>query len=311
MGIEIRQAHPLFAAIITGIDVAREPDAETVRIVEDAMAEYAVVAIRGSAPTDDQHIAFSRGFGPLELPPDMKINTAGYKRRIDARLYDAGNLDPDGEIVAADSTRRRYSKGNELFHTDSSFNSLPTKWSLLLAHIIPPEGGNTDFIDTRAVYDALSEQMKAKVEGLVAEHNLWHSREKGGLTTITDEMKKAMPAVQHPVVRRSANGRKALYIGAHASHIVGWPIEQGRALLEELFAFATQERFIYSHTWQGRRAGDLGQPLHPAPRRRVRRSQIQARHAADDDQRIWAGDLFDRVARSCRGLKRRGMNHIR
>jgi len=252
--VAIEQAHPLFAAIVTGIDVGEQPTPETIDTVERAMAEYAVVCLRGSRPNDDQHLAFSRSFGPLELPPDLKISSMSFKPRIAPGLYDASNLDADGNIVGIDSTKRKYSKGNELFHTDSSFNDLPTKWSLLQAHIVPPVGGNTEFIDTRAVYDALSDEMKARVEGLTAEHNLWHSRERGGFTTVTEEMKKAMPAARHALVRTSANGRKTLYIGAHAASIVGMDAEEGRELLDELYAFATQPQFVYSHRWQD---GDL------------------------------------------------------
>ncbi|MEZ5892964.1 MAG: TauD/TfdA family dioxygenase [Parvularculaceae bacterium] len=253
MAVKVEKAHPLFGAIVTGIDLTVAPDEETVKLVEDLMAEYAVICIRGSRPNDEQHIAFSRAFGPLELPPDMKIKS-GFKPRIGYGLYDASNLDAEGNIVIKDTPRHKYSKGNELFHADSSFNSLPTKWSLLLAHVVPPVGGDTQFIDARAVYDALPDAMKQRLEGLVAEHNLWHSRARGGFTTVTEEMKKAMPAARHPIVRKSANGRKALVIGAHAASIAGMGPAEGLALIDELNAFAAQPHFIYAHKWQD---GDL------------------------------------------------------
>jgi alpha-ketoglutarate-dependent 2,4-dichlorophenoxyacetate dioxygenase len=253
MAVTIEKAHPLFAAIIIGVDLSVTPDKDTVKLVEDAMAEYGVVCIRGSSATDEQHIAFSRAFGPLELPPDLKIRS-GFKPRVGYGLYDASNLDADGNIVIKDSVRHKYSKGNELFHADSSFNSLPTKWSLLLAHVIPPVGGDTQFIDTRAVYDALPEEKKQLLEGLVAEHNLWHSRERGGFTAVTEEMKKAMPSAMHQFVHKSANGRTALAIGAHAARIVGMDDAAGLALIDELNAFAAQPHFIYAHKW---RDGDL------------------------------------------------------
>jgi alpha-ketoglutarate-dependent 2,4-dichlorophenoxyacetate dioxygenase len=254
MAVGIQQEHPRFAAIVTGIDIGDVPSDETVRIVEEAMAEYAVVALRGSQPDDEAHIAFSRRFGPLEFPPDLKIRAGTFTPRLARGLYDASNLDAEGNIVQADNARYKYSKGNELFHTDSSFNDLPTKWSLLLAHVIPPEGGNTEFVDTRAVYDDLPDSMKARIEGLTVEHNLWHSRKKGGMSEISEEMKAAMPAVRHPLVRTSENGRLCLYIGAHAANIVELDEAEGRALLDDLYAFATQPHYIYSHEW---RLGDL------------------------------------------------------
>jgi alpha-ketoglutarate-dependent 2,4-dichlorophenoxyacetate dioxygenase len=255
MNVEIQQAHPLFAAIVTGIKLDRPPDAETVRLVEDAMAQYAVVALRGSQADDAHHLAFSRAFGPLELPPKMGISSVGSPhQRIAPGLYDVSNLDPDGNLLAEGSVRRGYSKGNELFHSDSSFNPLPTKWSLLNAHTVPPEGGNTEFIDMRAVYDALDEETKAEIEGLTAEHSYWHSRRRAGFTDVTPEMEAALPGAVHPLVRTSANGRRSLYVGAHAKRILEMEEAEGRALLDRLYDFAIRAQFIYSHKWQ---VGDL------------------------------------------------------
>ncbi len=252
MALVVRQLHPVFAAEIEGADLTVEPSEELVRTVEQAMAHYAVVVIRDQHITDEQHLRFSRAFGPLELPPNLGM--ANHKRRLRTELYDASNLDENGALLAADSPRRKYNRGNELFHSDSSFNDLPTKWSLLLAHALPPTGGNTEFVDLRAVYADLPAETKTRLDSLVAEHYLWHSRERGGYTEVTDEMKRLMPPVRHPVVRVAADGRRTLYIGGHASHIVGWPIEEGRALLQELATLAAEPRYIYSHEW---RDGDL------------------------------------------------------
>ncbi len=243
----VKPLHPLFAAELIGADLSVPPGDELVGLVEQAMNRYAVLAIRGQHIDDDDHIRFSRAFGPLELPPNLGLRS--YKRRLRDELYDASNLDSDGQLLAEDSPRRTYNRGNELFHTDSSFNDLPTKWSLLLAHELPPEGGNTEFIDTRAVYDDLPGDLKETLDGLVAEHVLWRSRERGGFTDVTEEMKRLMPPVQHPVVRTMPYGRKALYIGAHASHIVGWPLDKGRELLDRLYEIATRPEYMYSHVW--------------------------------------------------------------
>lgn len=248
--MEINRLHPLFAAEMTGVDLREPLTPELKAAVEQAMADHAVLVIRAQSLDDEQHIGFSREFGPLELPPETGMRV----RRLRQELYDASNLDSDGILLSADSARRRYNLANEVFHTDSSFNALPTKWSLLLGHVIPPDGGNTEFIDTRLVYEELPDDTKARIETLQAEHFLWFSRERAGLKEITEEMRRRMPPVQHALVRVSASGRKALYIGAHASHVVGMPLDEGRALLEELYAFATQAKFVYSHKW---RQGDL------------------------------------------------------
>jgi alpha-ketoglutarate-dependent 2,4-dichlorophenoxyacetate dioxygenase len=251
-GLTVRPLHPVFAAELVGADLGVEPSAELVRTVEQAMAQYAVVVIRDQRITDEHHIRFSRAFGPLELPPNLGM--AVVPRRLRRELYDASNLDEHGDVLDPDSPRRGYNRGNELFHTDSSFNDLPTKWSLLLAHALPPSGGDTEFADLRAAYADLPPATKARLDGLVAEHNLWHSRERGGFTAVTDEMKRLMPAVRHPLVRTAADGRPSLYIGAHAAHIVGWPVDEGRALLDELNTLASQPRHVYAHRW---RDGDL------------------------------------------------------
>ena len=252
MELTVQQLHPIFGAEIDGADLTVEPTEDLVRTVEQAMADYAVVVIRDQHITDEDHLRFSRAFGPLELPPNLGMPSQ--KRRLRTELYDASNLDENGDLLTADSPRRKYNRGNELFHTDSSFNDLPTKWSLLLAHELPPTGGNTEFVDLRAVYADLPAATKTRLDPLVAEHNLWHSRQRGGYTEVTDEMKRLMPPVRHPVVRDAADGRRTLYIGGHASHIVGWPIDEGQALLQELATLAAQPRYIYAHEW---RDGDL------------------------------------------------------
>jgi alpha-ketoglutarate-dependent 2,4-dichlorophenoxyacetate dioxygenase len=252
MALTVSRLHPVFAAELVGADLRLEPSPELVRTVEQAMAQYGVLVVRDQHIDDEQHIRFSRAFGPLELPPNLGLRSQ--KKRLRAELYDASNLDENGDLLTADSPRRRYNRGNELFHTDSSFNDLPTKWSLLLGHTLPPTGGNTEFTDLRAVYADLPPETKARIGGLVAEHYLWHSRERGGFTAVTEEMKRLMPPVHHPLVREAADGRPTLYIGAHASHIVGWPIDEGRALLEELLTRAAEPRYVYAHSW---RDGDL------------------------------------------------------
>jgi len=246
--ISVRGLHPIFAAEIAGADLTRPPDAELVRLVEDTMAQYAVAVVRHAHISDEEHIRFSRAFGPLELPSGRL--TGGKKRRLRNELFDASNLDAEGRIIPYRSEARKLAKGAERFHTDSSFNSLPTKWSLLRGHRVPPEGGDTHFIDARAVYDALPAAMRERIEGLTAIHDFWRGRERTGLQGVTDAMRATMPPVTHRLVRTMPYGRKALYIGGHATGIVGWPEPEALALLDELYAFATQERFIYVHHWR-------------------------------------------------------------
>ncbi len=248
MPLTVKPLHPIFAAEMLGADLTQPPGTELVLAVEDAMARYAVTIVRDARISDEDHIRFSRAFGPLELPP--RLAGTGARRRLRAELFDASNLDANNEIIPYDSEKRRLAKGAERFHSDSSFNSLPTKWSLLLGHIVPPEGGDTHFIDTRAVYDALPAETRARIEPLVAIHDFWRGRERTGLTGVTEAMRASMPAVTHPLVRTMPYGRRSLYIGGHATGIVGWAEKEALALLDELYDFATQERFIYEHRWR-------------------------------------------------------------
>jgi len=251
MGIEVAKLHPLFAAELRGVDVAR-PDAALVGLVEDLMREHAVLCIRGQGHIDDeQQLAFARAFGPLELPGNTPHNGG----RVAFGLYDVSNLGPDGAIIDPDSPRARISKGNELFHADSSFNDLPSKWSMLRGVIVTAEGGETETIDMRAVWDALPQAMKDRVAGLRAQHNYFHSRRKAG-AEVDESGNPLAPYMraEHPVVRPSASGRPALFVGAHTQRIVGLDESESKALIEELIAFATQPHFVYAHKW---RQGDI------------------------------------------------------
>ncbi len=245
--MRVRQLHPLFMGEISGLDTSAPVTAETIQAVEDAMAKYAVCVIRDASLNDEDHLRFARAFGPLELaPPGGK--------RISEGLYDIGNLTAEGEIVPENPDAKAKPTDFELFHTDSPFNSLPTKWSLLLCYVTPPEGANTEYVDTRAVYDDLSQEMKDKIENLVVEHDMFRALQRNGVEFGDDNMRKAYPRMSHPLVRTSASGRKALYMGWHAVGIVGWDEEDALKLLDELYAFATQRKFVYSHKW---RPGDM------------------------------------------------------
>ena len=169
-------------------------------------------------------------------------------------LNDISNLDRHGEVLPRDDRARLFGLGNRLWHSDSSFKEIPAKFSLLSARRIPAAGGNTEFVDTRIVYDDLPAAAKARIAGLRAIHDFWHSHAGGRHFMVTDEMRRRMPPVPQPLVRTLPGGRKALCIGSHATHIEGLPLAEGRELLDELAAFATQPKYVYSHPW---RKGDL------------------------------------------------------
>ncbi len=253
MGISVKPLHPHIGAEIDGVDLRQPVPPETFAEIEAAFNQHAMLVFPGQMLIDEQQVAFSRLFGPLETSPDF----AGSKKtRIRHRaVEDVSNLDPEGRVMSADDSRLLFNRGNQLWHTDSSFKYVPARCSLLSAHEIPPAGGETEFADLRAAYDALSAVMKRKVDGLVAEHSILHSRAKIGFREFNREIQSELPPVPQLVVRtHPGSGRKSLYLASHASHIIGWPVEEGRKLIEELIAFATEPRFVYQHRW---RVGDL------------------------------------------------------
>jgi alpha-ketoglutarate-dependent 2,4-dichlorophenoxyacetate dioxygenase len=254
MTLSVQQMPGSFTAEILGANLHQEPARELVDTVNAAVSAHAVVVLRHQDINDEEQVRFSRAFGPLELPP--RIGAGGsFKRRLGPELYDVSNLDEHGNFLPAESLQLASNRANEEFHTDSSFNALPTKWSLLSARILPPFGADTLFVDTRAVYDALPKDLKERAQQAVAEHYFWKTRGRAGFSVITEEMHKAMPPVPHPVVRViPESGRRALYIGNHATHIVGWPRAEGEQFLEQLNGFAARPEFIYTHQW---RPGDF------------------------------------------------------
>jgi alpha-ketoglutarate-dependent 2,4-dichlorophenoxyacetate dioxygenase len=255
MPLSVRKIATGFAAEIFGADLRQEPATALVDMVNAAVAEHAVIVLRDQTITDEHQVRFSRAFGPLELPPQINVRGSIRRRRLGPELYDVSNLDENGDFLPAESLQLASNRANEEFHTDSSFNALPTKWSLLSARILPPFGADTQFVDTRAVYDALPKELQQKAQDAVAQHDFWKTRGRAGFGAITDDMRRAMPAVTHPVVRIiPESGRRALYIGNHATHIVGWPRADGERFLDELNGFATQSPFIYTHRW---RPGDF------------------------------------------------------
>jgi alpha-ketoglutarate-dependent 2,4-dichlorophenoxyacetate dioxygenase len=258
MNLDVAPLHPLFAARITGVDLSRPIDPQVQRAIERAMDTHAVCVLPGQRIDDAQQVAFSQFYGPLEVSPGIgrKPGEIPANARIQHEaIFDISNLDQNGELLDASHPRSAFMRGNELWHTDSSFKSPGAMWSMLHAKAVPPAGGNTEFADTRAAYDALPEAMKERLDGLVAEHSLWHSRAKLGGYVPTEEERGLFPWARHKLVRRHpGSGRNALYIAAHASHIIGMPQDEGQALLRELMDFATQPRFVYSHAWK---VGDL------------------------------------------------------
>jgi alpha-ketoglutarate-dependent 2,4-dichlorophenoxyacetate dioxygenase len=256
MELSLRQLHPLFVGEVSRVDVGRSIDAETLAVLNAAIDRYAVLIFRGQDLDDERQMAFARNFGELELP---RSGAAKVKRRLRPEIADISNLDEESRVRGRDDPRRFDQLGNRLWHTDGSFRRVPAALSMLYAHRVPgpsPRGnGETEFADMRAAYDALSDQQKADIADLVALHDIAWSRGQLGFNELLFGEKQVLPPVPQRLVRtHPGSKRKVLYVAAHASEIVGWPVPEGRLLLRELIEHATQREFVYRHDW---RAGDL------------------------------------------------------
>ena len=255
--MDVRPVTPDFAAEIAGIDLREPIDAAGARAIWDAIDRYSVLVFHDQRLTDAQLRDFAALFGPLEI--GRGALQGGRRRLAIPQIGDISNLDEDNQVRGREDRRRLDSLGNRLWHTDASYMPVPVVLGMLHAVAVPPPsalgGGETEFADMRAAYDALPEATRAEIDGLVVEHDIFWSRGQIGFTAFQPgEREKYPPSPQRLVRRHPGSGRKTLYLSAHASHIVGWPIADGRLLLLDLNTHATQRQFVYSHQW---RVGDL------------------------------------------------------
>ena len=249
MAITVCPVTPSFAAEIGDADLSRPLDAADVTAIKDAFAKYSVLIFPEQHLSQDQHLDFARYFGPLETTIALYRKDA--KLRVPAEFADVSNLDPENQVWGKDSRQRMFQLGNRLWHTDSSFKRVPALASLLYARSIPPVGGHTEFADERAAYDALPEEMKRRLDSLVAEHSIFNSRARLGFTSFSDEERAGLPPVPQVLVRtHPESGRKSLYLASHAGRIFGMGEQEGRALIDQLVAHATQPQFVYTHRWR-------------------------------------------------------------
>ena len=248
MTLRITSLHPHIGARAEGIDLRRPLTPDLAAGIEAAMDRHAVLVFPGQDLDDDHQMAFATNFGPLET---TRATVDVAKQRLAHPLMnDISNLDENGEILGADDRRRMFNLGNRLWHTDSSFKATPAKYSMLHAKLIPPEGGETEFADMRAAWDALPEKMKAQVRDMVCDHSLIYSRALLGFSEFNAEERRQFAPVPQRLVRRHAgSGRLSLFLSAHIGRIAGWPVPEAMALIRDLTEHATQREYVYQHRW--------------------------------------------------------------
>ena len=249
MALHLSPLHPLFAAEVRGIDLRQTPDAAGCAEIHRAMDRYAVLVFRDQRLDDDQQMGFGAALGPLDQTRGV---VDAHKHRLKHHnMADISNIDVDGNLLAADDRRRMFNLGNQLWHSDSSFKATPALYSMLHARLIPPEGGETEFADMRAAWDALPQRLKDEVKDLVTEHSLLFSRGKLGFADYTDQERQDFAPVQQRLVRwHPGSGRHSIYLSSHIGTILGWPTPEAMALIRWLEEFATQRPFVYTHHWR-------------------------------------------------------------
>ena len=238
-----------FVGNVSDVELSQTLTREEVRQIERAIAHYAVLVFRDQPLTDDQHAEFTRRCGLLDK--GLTKGSKGKRRLKNPDVIDLANVDAEGNVLSAENIRNVSLIANQFWHSDSSFKDPPAKFSILCGIDLPAEGGQTEFADQRAAYDALDDNLKARIEDMLAEHFAFHSRDILGGSHHSQEEIDALPPVHWPIVHTvPESSRRSLFIGIHTRHIDGLPTAEARMLLHELLEQATRRQFVYRHEWR-------------------------------------------------------------
>jgi alpha-ketoglutarate-dependent 2,4-dichlorophenoxyacetate dioxygenase len=238
-------------AEISGIDLSQSLSSEAFAAINKGFEQYRLLVFRGQDLSVKQQVDFSERFGRLEKFPDPKDQAEGYETvlRVSNIERDTGNIKP-----VDDPGHKSFTLGTSSWHIDSSFRTLPSRASMLYGKEIPAEGGDTMFADTTRAYDALPENRRAELHGMIVVHDFEETRRRHNLPPRPPEVQAATPPARHPIVTERENGRRALFIGSHAAGIDGLSYKEARALIDELEALANAPNCTYRHKWH---SGDL------------------------------------------------------
>lgn len=248
MTLSIRQIHPHFVGEVCGIDL-KTADEQALAAIRAGMDRYGVLVLHDQPMTNEEQLDFSQRFdGVLHTKTSLSVLE---KNRFGTNaLTDISNVNEKGELLKSDDRRRVSSLSNRLWHTDASFQDPPGRYSMLSAKVVPPVSADTEFADMRSAYDALDGDTKTLIDGLTVFHSIVYSRHVLGFE-FSEEEEAKLPGAVHPLVRTIPRSeRRSLYLASHASHIVEWPVPEGRALLRDLVEHATQREFVYRHAWR-------------------------------------------------------------
>jgi taurine dioxygenase len=246
--IEARRRHPLIGAEVRGVDLSRPLDPATRARIHDLWMQNLVLVFPGQSISDEQHIAFGRNFGELEIHVSV-----AHRSSRNTEIYRVSNVDEAGNIIPPRETAWQYINLSWLWHTDSSFREVPSKGSILHGLEVTNAGGNTLFANMYAAYDDLDAAMKQRIEGRRVVHDHDH------ILSLSPELSQkrdkgrydALPPVRHPLVQvHPVTRRRCLLLSPHTMvEVEGMAPAESRALLDELIAHATREKYVYRHVW--------------------------------------------------------------
>jgi alpha-ketoglutarate-dependent taurine dioxygenase len=244
-GLQIRKLHPHVGAEVTGVDLRQALPDEVFAQIRDAFHAHSVLVFRDQDITDEQQVAFSERFGPLERTTFTIAADNPY-------VYKLSNVDENGDVLAADDAKRTFLAVNARWHTDSSFREIPALGSVLSGREVPQEeAGDTEFASMRVGYATLPEDRRAAIEGLVGLHSYAYSLSLfGPKHGVKDNEIEEVPPVRHPIVRTDhPSGEKSLFVSGHIQGIVGMGEEEGLALKQSLIDWCTRPAYVYRHRW--------------------------------------------------------------
>ena len=253
MIIKTREQFPDFVGFISDIDLKTSLSDLLIKEIDDAINKYAVLVFKDQNINNEDQVRFTEYFGKIETSGKTSNITKASDRRLPTELADVSNLDKDNNPFTINDPRRIFNLGNRLWHTDSSFKSVPAKYSLLSGRNISKEGGNTEFGDMRAAYDNLDVKDKNKIEEMICEHSLIYSRQRLGFDMVKElssEQIKNFDPVEQPLVRQNKlTNRKTIFLSSHIGKIKNWIRPDSMCFIDDLIEYATKDEFIYVHKW--------------------------------------------------------------
>ncbi len=247
--MKVTPVHAYLGARVEGVDLAGPIDAAAFQQIFDAFQEYSVLVFHDQRLTDEQQMAFSERFGPLETT----LKATGREDRLHPQLVDLSNVDPDHDdrLIGWDDRRMVYQSGNQLWHTDSSFKPVPAMASLLSGREVPPAGGETEFVSMRHTWSTLPEALRASLEGRVVVHSILYSRSTIAPGLFDPEHERELAPVRQALVRANpVTGRRSVYIGTHSWYVEGMSLEESRRLLDDLLVRTTRLECVFQHRWR-------------------------------------------------------------